>query len=205
MKIRTLHYFSGLLIVVFTALHLFNHLFSIVGADTHIQMMELLRTVYRNSFVEFVLLLAVGVQIFSGLALVSRNKRSTNIWEKMHIYSGLYLAFFLAIHTSAVLTGRFLLELDTNVYFGASGLNSFPYVLFFIPYYGLAISSFFVHIACIHYKRMNNQLAGLTVERQSILIIITGVIITVIIFYGLTDGFRGLEIPTEYQFQNLNC
>jgi len=110
----------------------------------------------------------------------------------------LYLAFFLAMHVGAVLTGRYILNLDTNIYFGVAGLNTFPFYLFFVPYYGLAIIAFFGHIASIHYQKMKKAVFGITVEQQSKFILIKGIIVAVIILYGLTNGFTGMEIPEEY-------
>jgi extradiol dioxygenase family protein len=70
--------------------------------------------------------------------------------------------------------------------------------LFFTPYYGLAIFSFFGHIASIHSKKMKKQVLGLTPNRQAILILFFGVILTLTIFYGLTNHFNGVTIPKEY-------
>ena len=103
------------------------------------------------------------------------------------------------IHLSAVLVGRYFLSLDTNFYFGVAGLNSFPLNLFFIPYYGLAILSFFGHIAAIHNKKMKYKILHLTPEQQSKTILILGIFVTLIIFYGLTNHFKGVTIPAEYK------
>jgi hypothetical protein len=111
--------------------------------------MHVLRNVYRNPVMEICLLLAVGVQIMSGIKLwIPKRKTVTSTFDKLQLWSGMYLAFFFIIHISAVLAGRFLLQLDTNFYFGVAGLNTFPLSFFFIPYYSLAIFSFFVHGAC---------------------------------------------------------
>lgn len=143
MKIKNLHYFSGVTITLFIGLHLFNHLCSIQGINQHIEVMSIFRSFYRNTIVESLLLLAVIIQIVSGLNLAfTKRKVSVSKFEKLQIWSGLYLAFFLIIHVSAVLTGRFCLHLDTNFYFGAAGINTYPFNLFFIPYYSLAILSF---------------------------------------------------------------
>lgn len=199
MKIRRLHYISGLTITVFVGLHLFNHFLSIFGADAHVQMMDKLRVVYRNPIIEILLLIAVFVQIGSGLKLFfSKRKSASNFYEKLQVRTGLYLAFFLLFHTSAVLVGRYILNLDTNFYFGVAGLNTFPTSLFFVPYYSLAILSFFGHLAGIHYQKMRKTLFGFTVEQQSKIILIKGFIVTLVIFYGLTNGFLGVEIPEEY-------
>lgn len=96
---------------------------------------------------------------------------------------------------------RHLLNLDTNFYFGVVGLNSFPYNLFFIPYYGLAILSFFGHIASIHCKKMKYFIFGLSPQKQSFVILTFGFILTIVLFYGLTNHFQGIEIPTEYDLR----
>jgi hypothetical protein len=109
------------------------------------------------------------------------------------------LAIFLIIHLSAVLGGRLFLHLNTNFYFGVAGLNSFPFNLFFIPYYGFAIVSFFGHIASVHNKKMKNNILNLTPEQQAKSILIFGFVLTVTIFYGLTNHFDGVTIPNEYK------
>jgi len=198
-KTKKVHYISGLTITIFIIVHLSNHFISIYGAESHIQLMNTLRLFYRNIFIESILLFAVLVQIISGLTLFKENLKITDsFFEKLHIWSGLYLAFFFIIHLSAVFSGRFFLNLDTNFYFGVAGLNSFPFNLFFIPYYGLAIISFFGHIASIHNKKMKLKILGLTPIKQSVMIFILGFIITIVIFYGLTNQFNGVIIPKEY-------
>ena len=200
MTIKKIHYLSGLIITVFVGLHLFNHTVSIFGADRHIEVMNILRLFYRNIFVETVLLFSVFVQIVSGLKLFKiRRKVATTPFEKLHIWTGLYLAIFFVIHLCAVLSGRLFLHLDTNFYFGVAGLNSFPFNLFFVPYYGLAILSFFGHIASIHSKKMEQSIFGLSPTTQSILILTFGIIITIVIFFGLTNQFKGVTIPKEYE------
>lgn len=198
-RIKTLHFISGLIITTFVGLHLLNHLMAIFGADVHILLMGKLRMVYRSILGESVLLLAVLVQLVSGLKLFfSKRKLVEGFFQKLQVWSGLYLAFFLLIHVGAVLAGRQILNLDTNFYFGVAGLNTFPLNLFFIPYYALAITSIFGHLAAIHHQKMKRTVFGLTPEQQSKLIIIKGIIVTVIIFYGATNGFAGVVIPEEY-------
>jgi len=197
--IKRVHFISGLIITLFVALHLFNHSCSILGADKHIEIMNALRLVYRNTFAETILLGAVLIQIISGLNLFNKyRKTAVSNNDKLHIYTGLYLAIFFVIHVSAVLIGRFILHLDTNVYFGAAGLNFFPFNLFFIPYYVLAIISFFGHIAAIHNKKMKRSVLHLTPATQSKIILLFGLCVTILIMYGLTNRFTGLVIPSTY-------
>lgn len=196
---KRIHYLSGLMITIFIGLHLANHFVSIFGIAVHIDLMDQLRLVYRNRIVESFLLIAVVIQIVSGVKLFfSKRDRLVNYYDKLQVWTGLYLAFFLLIHVGAVLTGRYILNLDTNFYFGVAGLNTFPFNLFFVPYYGLAIISFFGHIAAIHYQKMKKQILGLTITQQSNFILSIGIILTAITFYGLTNGFSGVELPEEY-------
>ncbi len=198
-KMQRIHFISGLIITIFIGLHLFNHFCSIFGADRHIEIMNVLRHFYRNIFIETILLIAVLVQIISGLKLFKSKRKVANTgFEKLQIWTGLYLAIFFVIHLSAVIGGRFFLHLDTNFYFGVAGLNSFPFNLFFIPYYGLAILSFFGHIASVHNKKMKHNIFSLTPTRQAKFILFLGLCLTVLIFYGLTNHFNGVKIPTEY-------
>lgn len=198
MRIKQLHYISGLILTVFIGLHLFNHLSSLFGIETYMQVMDSLRLVYRNIVVEIILLFVVSIQIVSGVKLFFTTKKSGPFFRKLQIWSGLYLAFFLIMHVSAILVGRFVLEVDTNFYYGAGGVNIFPSNLFFIPYYSLAILSFFGHIAGIHFMKMKQDIFGISPTKQSQFILIIGVLVTVAIFYGLTNGFAGFEIPAEY-------
>lgn len=196
---RPIHYISGLILTIFIGLHLSNHFYSIISADKHIEVMTMLRNFYRNPFVEAVLLFSVFIQIISGISLFKRSRKAAITgFEKLHLWTGLYLAIFLTIHLSAVFTGRFFLHLDTNFYFGVAGLNSFPFNLFFIPYYGLAIMSFFGHIASVHHKKMKYRIFHLTPNQQSKSILIFGLVLTLLIFYGLTNRFQGVQIPADY-------
>lgn len=200
MNIKKLHYFSGITITIFVGLHLINHLYSVFGAKAHIELMNDFRVVYRNIIIETILLLAVGIQIVSGIKLFFKKRKNvSDFFEKLQIWTGIYLAVFLIIHLSAVLSGRLILNLDTNFYFGVAGLNTFPLNFFFIPYYGLAIISFFGHISAVHSKKMQNKILGINPNKQSYIILISGILLTLAILYGLTNGFNRVEIPNEYK------
>ncbi|WP_027303334.1 hypothetical protein [Rudanella lutea] len=200
MNTRTLHYVSGLFITVFVGFHLINHTYSLAGASAHIGLMNTLRLVYRHPVVETMLLGAIALQVVSGLSLASRfRKRVETGFDKLQLWTGLYLAFFLLIHLSAVLVGRLVLDLDTNFYFGVAGLNTFPLNLFFIPYYGLAIASFVGHLAAIHSRKMKHSVLGLTPHEQASILLALGVLLTISILYGLTNGFHGVRIPDAYK------
>lgn len=199
MKPQKLHYLSGLLLSVFIGLHLFNHFWSIWGIEKHIELMHLLRHFYRSIPIEVLIIGAVCVQIVSGCWLfIHQRKRSQTFFERLQLWSGIYLAFFLTIHLSAVLVGRLVWHLDTNFYFGVAGLNTFPFNLFFVPYYCFAILAFFAHIAAIHSRKMRQNILGLTPIAQAKIILWKGFLVTFLLLYGLTNHFQGVSIPIEY-------
>jgi len=129
-----------------------------------------------------------------------RNKRK-NIqdgFDRLHIYTGLYLAFFLTLHPIAIFVGRYYLAVDTNFWYGAMGLNHFPEVLFFIPYYFLGVFAFFAHAACIHRQKIIALGWNVAADRHAKVILVVGAIIGLLILAGFTGFFQGLPIPDEY-------
>lgn len=200
MDLKKLHRLTGIYLSVFIGIHLFNHGYSILGIAKHLELMNTLRTVYRHTWVEFSLLLAVCVQLYTGYRLfkTSSNVMRTNA-EKLQRWTGAYLGFFIVMHWGAVMVARVWLKLDTNVYFGAAGINTYPYMLFFIPYYTLAISSFFGHLAAIHSRKMTVDVCGLTPNTQAKLIGCFGLGISILLLYGLTNRFEGMLLPPSYQ------
>lgn len=197
---KRLHYYSGLIITIFIAMHLANHLCGIAGNNVHIEVMHLFRLVYRNIIIETILLVAVIIQIFTGLKLFFKSrKHKCSFFEKIQINSGLYLSFFLIVHVGAVLSGRFVLHLDTNIYFGGAGLSTFPYCVFFIPYYLLAIIAFFGHIAAIHSMKMQKDLLGISPLKQSYLLLIIGLLVAFACLSGVSANFKGIAFPEEYK------
>ncbi len=196
---KRIHQISGITIAIFVAIHLFNHVYSLLGITAHIEMMNDLRVFYRNVIAETVLLFAVLVQMISGIRLFAKKRKTvTGLLGKIQLWSGLYLVFFLIIHLSAVMTGRFIMNLDTNFYFGVAGLNTFPLNLFFIPYYFLAITSFFGHIAGVHSQKMKKEFVGIQPANQSYAILVFGIVLALITLFGLTNKCNGVEIPKEY-------
>ncbi|MBC9914826.1 hypothetical protein [Chitinophaga varians] len=180
------HYWSGITLAVFIGFHLFNQLASLMGANAHITVMQAFRTVYRHPVAETILLAAVAFQVITGLLLIFTRKRSS-LAEKIQVYSGLYLSFFLLFHVGAVLYGRSR-GLDTNFYFAAAGLNIYPATFFFIPYYLLAVSAISLHVAAIHYIKTGSR-------RWSGAIAVTGLLAAVLIITGFTNGFRWRHMP----------
>lgn len=196
---KKVHYYSGLFISVFIVLHFGNHLFALVSPEKHIETMELVRLIYRHPIFEVLLVGACLTQIIAGISLYRNKKKSLqNGFDKIHLYSGLYLAFFLMVHPIAIFVGRYYLEVDTNFWYGAMGVNHFPELLFFIPYYFLGVFSFFAHVACIHRQKVMALGWNVSGDQHAQLIMLVGGIIGLLILTGFTGFFQGLPIPDEY-------
>lgn len=189
--VKKLHHFSGIILSVFIAFHLLNHLSALAGPGMPAALMEQFRKVYRHPAAESVLLLAVMIQVVSGLRLLRKRKVKSRA-EKIQIWSGIYLSFFLLAHVSAVIMGRWIEHLDTNFYFAAAGLNIFPATLFFIPYYFSGVCAIGLHIASLHYLKTRSV-------RGSYLLGIAGILAAILIIAGYTNFFQWRPIPSTYR------
>ena len=193
---KLIHYYTGLTLSVFIGFHLLNHLLILHSEALHIRFMKSARKIYRTRFVESLLLTAVLLQVISGITLVVMKwNKVENYFDRIQIASGLYLSFFLLNHVMAVLRGRYILKMDTNLYYGAGVMNMWPQKLFFIPYYSFAILSFFFHVACVHRLKME-KITGLPVAtKQSFMIMGAGALITFLVIIKMANLKLSFQKP----------
>ena len=92
--------------------------------------------------------------------------------------------------------GRYVVGLDTNFNFAASGFELFPY--YFVPYYLLAIVSFFTHIACMLRWVFMERMGKAFVNRMAWTIISASTIIASIIIFIYMEGLYDIELPDAY-------
>ena len=131
MTLNSAHRISGSFLAIFIIMHLANHLVGLNSVDAHVQFMDSFRAIYRNIFVEILLMLAVCLQIYSGVIFAINGWKSrVGIIPWIQAGSGLYLAFFLLNHVGAIFFGRFALQLDTNFYFAVAGIHVSPFHFF---------------------------------------------------------------------------
>jgi len=181
--LNTVHRLLAVPILIFVIFHLFNHIVSIAGIDSHLKYMNAFRLIYRNPIVEIILFLSLFCQMGIGLYFVfrSRNKRA---------------GFFQ--RARAVLNGRFNLGLDTNFYFASAGMHIGQLKLFFIPYYFLGVFAVFTHIACFINRRMSRNSSIVLANRISAIVMISGMLCGVLIVASLAGVFYDISIPEEY-------
>jgi hypothetical protein len=197
---KIIHYFSGITLILFVSTHILNHLMILHSEPLHVRFMKKARKFYRHPVVELILTIAVVLQVITGIGLVIRWNKPAEMFELMQIISGLYLAFFLIVHVTAVVVGRYKMRVDTNLYYGAGVMNMWPHKLFFIPYYFLALTSFFVHLAMVHYHKMSVYISVASATTQSWLIIVTGLLIATLVVFRMAR-LKKPVLPLQPQSQ----
>lgn len=199
MTLRNLHRASAILIAAFASVHVANHLSSLSSVASHIAFMEAARAIYRQRFIEAVLLSCVAFQVVSGLRFVIRGwklRQGRIAW--LQASSGAYLAFFLLMHVGAVLFGRAVLNLDTNFYFAAAGLQASPTQFFFAPYYFFAVVSLFTHLGCAAYWQLQAQ-SRVARALAIALPMLVGVVVSSLIVLSLSGMLQPFEVPAKYK------
>src|SRR5690625_6393359 len=96
MKIKNLHFISGVIVAIYVFFHLVNHLFGVAGVDRYMEVMESFRIVYRNPVVETLLSVAVAFQVVTGVTLFVRDiagwlegQTNTTFFNRLPIWPGL--------------------------------------------------------------------------------------------------------------------
>jgi len=178
---------SLLLLGLFVFIHIFNHLMLVISIKEHISFMENFRFIYRNIYIESILLLSFLFQIIKSIKVIwhERKKRRT-FFEKLIFISKIYLIYFLINHISAVLFGRIVFNLDTNIYYAIAGLYVFPYSLYFVPYY-------FLSIICLFFYFSRNKKSYSFYTINSI-----GFILALVLLFALKSTFYDINVPISY-------
>jgi len=150
--LRAAHGISAvLLLAVFLLPHLFNHLAGLGGLELHRAIMKTLRLLYRNGFVEPLLIGIFFFQIISGLVLYRRKSASSrDLLDVLQTSSGVYLSIYIAGHINSVFTlaRYFGTETDFAWAVGAPvGLLADPWDIRLLPHYSLAVLFLIAHLA----------------------------------------------------------
>ncbi|MCK0155456.1 hypothetical protein MWU49_17200 [Alcanivorax sp. S6407] len=197
--LHKLHRLSACVLASFILVHLLNHLFAIQGVDAHIGFMESFRSIYRQTLVEALLLGCVLFQVGSGLVFLRRRwGQRSGFFDRLQALSGAYLAFFFLNHVGAVLFGRLVLGLDTNVYYAAAGMHVNPFQYFFVPYYFLAVVAVFGHVACALHWLLREKLALPNRNLLGYGMLLAGAVAGLLIVLALAGQLYPLTIPAEY-------
>lgn len=198
MILRRIHRTTAFLLGLFLLAHIANHLIALAGVPAHIAAMDGLRTVYRNRFIEPLLLVAFLLQIVTGgtrLIAGWRARKGKIAW--LQAATGAYLALFLLIHVSAVLSGR-AAGVDTNFNFAAAGMHVPKLPWFFVPYYTLSVACLFTHLGCAGFWAMSDLGRPKAARNVLASLAAAGTMIACIISATLAGQFVPVEIPMSY-------
>ena len=149
---RVAHGVSAALIACFVLFHLTNHLFGLVGPDTHAAIMKAGRTVYRAPFIEPVLVLLLLFQVASGVRLAWRwSALRLDSYRVFQIGSGAYLAGFIFAHlNSALISARAVHGIQTDWAWASgapAGLIHDAWNIRLLPHYALGVFFVLGHLA----------------------------------------------------------
>ena len=152
MQTLTVHRWGAAVLLVFTAVHLSVHLSALWGIESHRAALAFVQQAYRHPAGEAVLVAAILSQVATGLMRI--RFRGTRGWERARAISGLYLAYFLVMHTGAALYTHHLFGLETDFFWAAGSLHYPPLSYAFALYYLLAVLALFVHLgAALRFRR----------------------------------------------------
>jgi hypothetical protein len=140
------------LITCYVLFHLTNHLFGLLGPETHAAIMKAGRVVYRAPLIEPVLVLALLFQASSGVRLAWHWSRlRTDAYRVFQIGSGVYLAAFLLAHlNSGLIAARHVYKIETNWAWASGapeGLIHGAWNIRLLPHYALGVFFILAHLA----------------------------------------------------------
>lgn len=177
-----LHLASAVVILVFAALHLASHLSAAFSLALNTRVVDAVRLVYKQPPVEALLLLALPVQIVTGLCLFrAASNRAVSRWDRLQLASGLYLAVFLAAHATAT---AFLFR-DINFRAASGGRPGLFGDPSFLAYYVLGPLAVFAHAACGARSVALRRLGPVRAQRLAAGVLGLGIAVTLVISLAL--------------------
>lgn len=149
---RIAHGVSAGLIACFVLFHLTNHLFGLIGPDTHASIMKAGRTVYRAELIEPVLVTLLLFQVASGVRLAwAWSGLRNDAYRVFQIGSGAYLAAYILTHlNSALISARAVHKIDTDWSWASGapiGLIHDAWSIRLLPHYAFGVFFIIGHLS----------------------------------------------------------
>lgn len=196
-----LHRALALALCLFAVPHLMGHLAGLWGQAAFDAVQAALRPHYRNALVEPALFAVALGQLGLGLWLmVRRGRRGLRgrllRWQTLN---GGVFALFLAQHLSALALARWGFGLDTTFWWPASVASTWPFTLYFWPYYLLGVLAFVLHAGiglALVLRRAGKARAGRAVIWAAAL---GGSGLALAILLGISGLLRPIDLPAAWQ------
>jgi hypothetical protein len=141
--LRVAHGLTALIIILFVAFHLTNHLFAWKGQTAHAAIMDMGRKIYRSPLGEPILASAMLFQVVTGLMLAWRwSAQRLDFYKSFQVASGFFLSIYILGHMNSVFVfARWFMGIPTGWDFATgapNGLIHDPWSARLIPHYALA-------------------------------------------------------------------
>ena len=152
-RLRVAHGISAVLILMFVAFHLTNHLTGLFGPQVHARVMAIGRVVYRSRLVEPALVALLLFQVISGFRLAWQwSARPLAAAKLIQVGSGAYLAVFILTHlNSAFISARWVHGIATDWAWATGapeGLLRDAWNIRLLPHYALGVFFVIAHLFC---------------------------------------------------------
>ena len=199
--LRVAHGVSALVLVVYVAFHLTNHLLAWEGEAAHAAFMNAGHRVYRSSIVEPILVGAMLFQVVSGLVLTWRwSAIRSGFFRTFQIASGFYLAVYSAGHMNSVFVyARAYLGIPTGWDFATgapNGLLHDAWSVRLIPHYALAVFFVIAHLgSAVRVILMAHGMRRRVADR----VWMAGGAIGIVLAAAILMAMCGMRLPDELQ------
>jgi hypothetical protein len=180
------------ILLLFIGPHIGNHLAGFWSGSVHIEIMNVVRRVYRDDIVQPVLLALIGFQILSGTALVRRRMRMlSDFLGTVQTMSGVFVGIYFLAHTTAVFATRYA-GTDTNWIWLTAPHGSMLMSLSnlrLLAHYWVGPIAIFAHIACgLRMVLLQRDISPTTTNRIALALISAGVVTSSIILAALLNA-----------------
>lgn len=183
-KYRHVHASSAIVLGIFALAHIFNHSLAVVSLGTNTAVLHALRLIYRQNVGQMILIIAVAVQVCTGLTMVWKYYlRRATVARNLQLISGVYLAVFLVTHLITVFTTR-QRGIDTDFVWAShapAGLLAQLSTVPLMPRYSLAVLAVFVHLACQARWNLRRVMSESAARKASYGVMALGGVATVVI------------------------
>jgi hypothetical protein len=200
--LRVAHGISALgIIAIFLALHLANHLTFILGPDTYRAFMKAVRHVYRQEFVQPLLVALFLFQVGSGVYLATHSDvRPMDRFRTFQIASGIFLAAYVLGHMNSVFVfARLYLGINSDWAFATgapSGLIKDAWNIRLVPHYGLGVFFVLSHLAAgARVVMLSHGVARRYADRFMIGSATAAGFVAFVIMFGMCGARLGFAIP----------
>ncbi|HET7887030.1 MAG TPA: hypothetical protein VFL62_12455 [Bradyrhizobium sp.] len=179
------------ILLLFVAPHIVNHVAGFWSGSVHIAIMNVVRRVYRNDFVQPLLLALIGFQILSGTVLVRRRMRLPgDIFGTVQTMCGAYIGVYFLAHMTAVFAARYA-DIDTNWSWLTRPSDSLLVSLLklrLIAHYWAGPIAIVAHIACgLRWVLLQRDTSAATADRIAWSLIAAGVATSTLILLALLN------------------